>query len=1606
MNAELFSLDDRLNSHQIYRGESLSSLAAQRLQLAVYRLDEIHTGDESGRYVDVVLHIPETDKLIFAIGLPLREVDGRFAGVTWPQLFATLGHDLLARLTGEIIDGLNGKPWKLHELRVMLPLLQTFGAEYQDLVDERCCPGLELYWNLTRHMKRYGFVAEQVCEGRVLDVAVGAGYGASMVLGANPGIISYTGADYDAIAIKLARKTNLDPRAQFHQGDFAELPGGFDWIVSLETIEHVPDPDLFLAGLVSKLAPNGRMLISLPTERWDGSHLNPHHWSNWNLARIRALVEPYFDDVRCYCDDRPTFAESPFNITNIQPYEDGSDTSRHSGYSVVLGAPKAVHTRRPRLIVRRRYARGDVLQATPIVRELRHRYPAHRLAVWTDVNEVFADNPHVDLLISARSGFQPAADDLLINLDEAYERNPKVHMLEAYAQAAAVELANPGLELFLATLDYRIAAAYLQPLMAAPAIERLVAVHLGATPDRSWPQMHWDTLLTMLLADPAVGVVAVGAGSDFSPAPNARIVNLVNKLDFRSTAAALAIADLVIGPDSVILHVAAAVSTAAVGLYGMADPDKRIPIGAQQIGLQSPVDCAGCLHELPAPNTNPRCKFGTAFCYEAITPDRVYQAATRLLEDQQAMAWRLRARLGGAVPGEQTSQLAPQPQNVSHVAAPAKVSQSVSATAATLDAGTYAAWLGKHALREVGAQLHAERMMTQWQMHPTIHLIVKARQGAERLLAQTMDSISRQLYNNWTVSIVADFVHPESIVPNEVLHWYSVEQGAPLALALNQALAEVPADWVGLMDAGDTLEPQLMLVCIDTMHGEPGWYFIYTDEDVIDANGVLGEPRFKPDFNLDMLRSTPYVGHFCLVQREVLLSLGGYADADGAENYDAALQVLDQMRENSIGHIASVLYHRHSANEQSSDTARQEAFGKAAVMRHLARKGIDAQIADGLLPGTCRVLYKHAVQPLVSIIIPNKDRLDLLRPCVESLFEKTAYDNFELFIVDNDSQAEDTFDYYAQLKTRFSGRVEVLSYPHVFNYSAMNNLAAQQARGEYLLLLNNDTVVIQSEWLDRMLSYGQRADVGVVGPRLVYTNGKLQHAGVVLGMQGYAGHPFMDLSIQDSGYMKRTQIDQNYSAVTGACLLIRKSIFAAVGGLDEEAFTVSYNDIDLCIKVGQHGYKIVWTPYATMIHHGSLSQITQVVTAESRQRFRGEQQCMLERWLPLLANDPAYNRNLSLAHTSVEVETQIDAGWDANFRDCPKILAVPLNADAVGEHRVVAPLRALEMAAWAQVAYTPCTDTTRQLPRMPTVVELERLRPDTLYLQSTVHDVHLEMLTQYQRFNSVFKVFDFEDLKTDVPESNSRKSILFPEIKRRLRAALACCDRLTVTTEPLAEAYRHLIDDVRVVPLRLERARWGHLKSLRRQSQRPRVGWAGAQQHHADLEVLIPVIKATAHEIDWVFFGMCLDELRPYVKEEHGFVRFDEYPRQLAALNLDLAVAPLEYHAFNEAKTNLRLLEYGAMGWPVVCTDITPYKNAPVARVPNDPQAWMDAIRERVFDLDAAEAEGDRLRRWVHGEWMLEDHLDEWLAALTPNAVAPSAADSLILPFGPSAARR
>lgn len=901
----------------------------------------------------------------------------------------------------------------------------------------------------------------------------------------------------------------------------------------------------------------------------------------------------------------------------------------------------------------------------------------------------------------------------------------------------------------------------------------------------------------------------------------------------------------------------------------------------------------------------------------------------------------------------------------------------------------YRVWRSKRTLTEVDAEVFAERMMLKWGQRPAFVCVLVLEPGQEALLADTIDSLAAQFYRDWRLVVVAPFPAPDPAF-NEVEQLFWIEADSPEAKveAINGVAASVGTHWLWFLPPGSRLEPHTFLRFGDYIDLRPDWRLIYADDDRLMADGEFGEPRFKPDFNLDLARSMDYFGPV-LVRADALLTAGGASLLQGAETYDVTLRLLDAFGEGAIGHVADVLVHLPRAHAASAN----EEAARLAVAMHLERRGVKATVEAGYAAGTHRVIYARQWDPLVTIIIPNRDKYEFLQPCVESLLEKTAYPHYEILIVDNRSTDPDVLDYYGQLQARYPERIRILRYDAEFNFSAMNNLAAREARGEYLLLLNNDTQIVQAEWLERLLQHGQRPEVGVVGARCVYPEtGKLQHAGVVLGLTSLADHPFNgQLGLDEPGYMNRAQVDQNYSAVTAACMLVRKAVYFQVGGFDEIELPVLFNDVDLCLKVGKAGYKVVWTPYATVVHHGSTSLKGEAVDlmklALGQERAKRERAAMMARWMPMLARDPAYNPHLSLRRPGYQVETSIVIDWDVNFHDRPRLLGLPLSGGS-GEYRVISPFRALSRAGLAHgdVVLAPKMFETRLL----TPVELARAQPDTLVLHAAAGEANLEAMGLYREFNrDVLLVYALDDLVTQLPRENPFFRHTPRDMRSRLRKALSLCHRVVVSTEPIAELCRPLNDDVRVVPNRLERAIWGGLVSRRRQGPRPRVGWAGAQQHAGDLAIIVEVVKATASEVDWVFFGMCPEELRPFVREFHDFVvSFYDYPAKLASLNLDLAVAPLALNAFNEAKSNLRLLEYGILGWPVVCTDIYPYQNAPVKRVPNEPGAWIEAIRERVHDLDAAAAEGDRLREWVLRHFILEDHLEEWLDALTREEAA------------------
>jgi hypothetical protein len=461
--------------------------------------------------------------------------------------------------------------------------------------------------------------------------------------------------------------------------------------------------------------------------------------------------------------------------------------------------------------------------------------------------------------------------------------------------------------------------------------------------------------------------------------------------------------------------------------------------------------------------------------------------------------------------------------------------------------------------------------------------------------------------------------------------------------------------------------------------------------------------------------------------------------------------------------------------------------------------------------------------------------------------------------------------------------------------------------------------------------------------------------------------------------MMRAELAQNYSAVTAACLLIRKGLYEEVGGMDESDLEVLYNDVDLCLKATESGHQVVWTPAATLIHKASVSIKEQ---SDSAQRYAHinralhERDVMYQRWLKWMAFDPAYNRNLTQESGSFEMEKDPALGWDPDWRPAPRVVAYPGDYHGCGEYRVFGPCRALNKAGLVQAHVSD---------KLYLPSQFAKINPDVIVVQRQLEDTQLNALNEIKRYNKTFRVFELDDLLHSLPPKSTHREVMHGDELERIVEGISLCDRFVTTTPALADAYGRYCKNVKIIPNYLERAKWGQLTPTRLQGKKPRIGWAGGASHTGDLELLYPVIKALHNEVEWVFFGMCPESLRPYIHEFHQGVKLDFYPAKLASLDLDLALAPLEYHPFNEAKSALKILEYGVLGYPVICTDIASYEGGfPVTRVSNNPQEWVEAIRHAIADRDALAAQGDALRMHIQNNWMLEDNLDKWIEGWLP----------------------
>jgi len=873
----------------------------------------------------------------------------------------------------------------------------------------------------------------------------------------------------------------------------------------------------------------------------------------------------------------------------------------------------------------------------------------------------------------------------------------------------------------------------------------------------------------------------------------------------------------------------------------------------------------------------------------------------------------------------------------------------------------YKHWQAEQSLDEV-AVAQALRHIADLGKPPHIQVLLINTQGDAEALARSEASLDAQQYPHRDVRVVIA---------------YGIDAWTT---QVNQHLAASEADWVQLMFAGDVLHPSALLLLAERIASTPHLRASYFDEDT-HANGTFDAPIFKPDLNLDLLRSYPYVGRAIAFQRERCIELGSLRESvDDLAGYDLLFRLIESDGLHTIGHVGEMM-HRAAlpyGTWLSSDAVKLHSA--TIVAEHLQRLGIPHAVEAGVLPGFNRVRYLHTQQPLVSIIVPTRDQLPMLNGLIDSLLAKTSYPNYELLIVDNDSQEPAACAYLDGIERLNSAQVRVLRYPHPFNYSAINNFAATQARGEYLVLLNNDTAVLHEDWIEALLNHAQRPEVGIVGAKLHYPDGRIQHGGVVLGLRGPADHPFIGQPMDADGYMHRLQVDQNYTAVTAACLMVRKSVYDDVGGLDEQDFKVSYNDVDLCLKVHQAGYLTVWTPYARLMHEGSVSQTKVDKTAQDakQKRFQGEQNAMYRKWMPLLARDPAYSTNLSIEGTGFELDQLCNKAWQPFAQPLlPRLFCVAADAHGCGHYRIRQPFASMQREGLAEGMVAG----VHLLP-----VAMERFQPTALVLQRQVTDTQIKIMENYRDFSRAFKVFELDDYLPNIPVKSAFHNVMPKDVVKSLRRAIGTADRFVVSTEALAEQFKGFHADIRVVENRLPPTWWGDLKNQRGTGTKPRVGWGGGSSHRGDLELIADVVRDLAGEVEWVFFGMCPDKLRPYVHEFHLGVPIEEYPTKLASLNLDLALAPLEDNIFNACKSNLRLLEYGACGFPVVCSDIACYDNdLPATRVKNRYKDWMTGIRMHLDDMDATAKAGDDLRDVVQRDWMLNgERLVNWRNAWLP----------------------
>ena len=557
----------------------------------------------------------------------------------------------------------------------------------------------------------------------------------------------------------------------------------------------------------------------------------------------------------------------------------------------------------------------------------------------------------------------------------------------------------------------------------------------------------------------------------------------------------------------------------------------------------------------------------------------------------------------------------------------------------------YQIWIEKNEPTKEELQ---EQKNTKFKINPKISIIIPMYNTPVNFFEELVDNLIGQTYSNWELCL-ADGSPEENkelekiYKKDERIKYKFIGENKGIAGNTNEALSLVTGDFVALLDHDDLLPLFSLYEIVKCINENPDAEFIYTDEDKFEKlGGKRYDPYFKSDFAPDTLRANNFICHFSVFKKELMDKLGGFrSEYDGAQDYDILLRMSEET--NKIVHIPKILYHwrvHALSTAKAGGTAKPYAYeaGIKAIQDHINRLGLKGTVEQGNTLGTYKINYEVIGNPKVSIIIPNKDYINTLKVCLNSLKKLTTYENYEIIVVENNSEESETFEYYKKIDGK--DKIKVVYFPEKeFNYSKIINFGVKNSTGDYIIQLNNDTELMTPNWIQEMLGFAQREDVGAVGVELFYPDNTIQHAGIIIGIGGVAGHVFKNLPKGIHGYFSKDAMIQNLSAVTAACIMTPKSIYYDVDCMDEK-FKVAFNDVDFCLKIREKGKLIVYNPFVQFKHYESKSRGFED-TPEKKARFQTEIDRFHDKWQSVLdKGDPYYNINLRLDNDQCAIRTE------------------------------------------------------------------------------------------------------------------------------------------------------------------------------------------------------------------------------------------------------------------------------------------------------------------------------------------------------------------------------